>query len=200
MFLITETSKSTKQKIIYKLTLSGAIQLLYSLDRPMFLKSIFSVNEEDNINSNLAELLSHFNEKYFLLDMTEANLTYIINEDIKKPYKMKKIKNIQTILSVKKLISQQVECQDLEVLLEEEEFALTFKKASIIYKMKSTYEFEITKNFIYFDMKDADHSTAISINEINETIKTITEIFKQRKYYYTYQKKQVKKQKKKVKK
>ena len=57
--------------------------------------------------------LSHFNEKYFLLDMTEANLTYIINEDIKKPYKMKKIKNIQTILS-KKLISQ-VECQDLSI-------------------------------------------------------------------------------------
>lgn len=195
MFLITETSKSTKQKIIYKLTLSGAIQLLYSLDRPMFLKSIFSVNEEDNINSNLAELLSHFNEKYFLLDMTEANLTYIINEDIKKPYKMKKIKNIQTILSVKKIISQKVECQDLEVLLEEEEFAFTFKKGSILYKIKSTYEFEITKNFIYFDMKDAEHSTAISINEINETIKTITEIFKQRKYYYTYHNKKTKKKK-----
>lgn len=195
MFLITETSKKTKQKIIYKVTLSGAIQLLYSLDRPMFLKSIFTINEEDNINSNLAELLSHFNEKYFLLDMTEADLTYIINEDINKLYRMKKIKNIQTILSVKKIISQKVECQDLEVLLEEEEFAFTFKKGSILYKIKSTYEFEITKNFIYFDMKDADHSTAISINEINETIKTITEIFKQRKYYYTYHNKKTKKKK-----
>lgn len=195
MFLITETSKKTKQKIIYKVTLSGAIQLLYSLDRPMFLKSIFTINEEDNINSNLAELLSHFNEKYFLLDMTEADLTYIINEDINKLYRMKKIKNIQTILSVKKIISQKVECQDLEVLLEEEEFAFTFKKGSILYKIKSTYEFEITKNFIYFDMKDAEHSTAISINEINETIKTITEIFKQRKYYYTYHNKKTKKKK-----